>query len=157
MSKIDEYQIKELTQDNIKKLCLEERPEKRIFSWEEGLSFYWRMNELMLSLKEKRHRISQGATPWKRGIFQREKLSSFPEGEWASTESQREMMQEKVKLVCQGTALWKKGIFLRWSIEFFTGGWVRWCWVPKRDDPENQKNDYKTEEKSRKGKYKHLF
>lgn len=101
--------------------------------------------------------VCQGATPWKRGIFQREKLSSFSEGEWASTESQREMMQEKVKLVCQGTALWKKGIFLRWSIEFFTGGWVRWCWVPKRDDPENQKNDYKTEEKSRKGKYKHLF
>ena len=39
----------------------------------------------------------------------------------------------------------------------FTGGWVSYCWVPKRDDAENaenEKNDYKVDQGNRKNKYK---
>ena len=87
---------------------------------------------------------------WKEG------LSSLPEGEWAVAESQRGMTQDKVKLVYRCATPWKMGIFLRGRFELFTGGWVNWCWVPKRDDADNEKNDYKTDEGNRKGKYKHL-
>ena len=31
------------------------------------------------------------------------------------------------------------------------------CWVSKSDDVENEKNHYKTDERNKKGKYKHLF
>ena len=58
--------------------------------------------------------------------------------------------------MCHGAAPWKTGIFLRGRVEFFTGGWVSWCWVPKRDDTKNEKNNYKTDEGNKKGKYKHL-
>ena len=30
------------------------------------------------------------------------------------------------------------------------------CWDPKRDDAENEKNNYKTDEGNREGKYKHF-
>ena len=48
------------------------------------------------------------------------------------------------------------GIFLRERVELFTGGWVSCCWFPKRDDAENEKNNYKIDEGNRKGKYKHF-
>ena len=34
---------------------------------------------------------------------------------------------------------------------------MSWCYVPKRDDAENKKNDCKRDEGNRKGMYKHLF
>ena len=72
---------------------------------------------------------------------------------WAFAESRREMMQDKMKFVCQGATPWKTGIFLRGRVELFTGGWVSCCWVPKRDDTENEKNEYNTNEGNRKRKY----
>ena len=42
----------------------------------------------------------------------------------------------------------------RGRVELFTGGWVSCCWIHKRDDAENEKNDYKTNKENRKGKYK---
>ena len=67
------------------------------------------------------------------------------------------MTQHKVKLVCWCTMPWKTGISLRGRVELFTTWWVSCCWIPKRDDAKNEKNDYKTDEGNRKGKYKHLF
>ena len=87
------------------------------------------------------------ASSWEEG------LSSLPEGEWAIAESQRVKMQDEVKIVCRGATPWKTDIFLRGRIELFTGRWVSWCCVPKRDDTENEKNDYKTEKGNRKRKY----
>ena len=92
----------------------------------------------------------------KRVSFWEEGLSSLPECEWAVAESQRGMKQDEVKIVCRGATPWKMGIFLREKVELFTGGWVSWCWVRKRDDAENEKNDYKTGKGNRKGKYKPL-
>ena len=138
-----------------------EDPEKRYLPKGKGWTLYRRMSELLLSPKEGWHRMKwkvyakvqrpeKWASSWEEG------LSSSLEGEWAVAESQRGMMQDKVKLVCQCATPWKIGIFLRGRIEFFTGGWVRWCLVPKRDDAENEKNDNKTDKGNRKGKYKHL-
>ena len=93
----------------------------------------------------------------KRASSFEEGLSSLPEGEWGVAESQRGMMQDEVKIVFRGATPWKTGIFLRGRVELFTGGWVSWYWVPKRDDAEKEKNDYKTDEGNRKGKYKHHF
>ena len=92
--------------------------------------------------------------PEKRASSWDEELNSLSEGEWAVAESQRGMTQDEVKIVCQGATLWKTGIFLRGRVELFTGGWVSCCWVPKRDDVENEKSNYKTDERNRKGKYK---
>ena len=44
------------------------------------------------------------------------------------------MMQDKVKLACRGAMHWKKNIFQWGTIELFTGGWMSWYWVPKRDE-----------------------
>ena len=82
-------------------------------------------------------------------------MSSLPEGDWAVAKSQRRMTQHEVKIVCQDTTPWKTGIFLIERVDFFTGGWVSCCWVPKRDDAGNEKNDCMTDEENRKGKYKH--
>ena len=83
-------------------------------------------------------------------------LYPLPEGEWAVAESQRGMTQIEVRVVYQYAKPWKTGIFLRGRVELFTGGWVSCCWVPKRDDAENEKSNYKTDEGNRKGKYKHF-
>ena len=64
--------------------------------------------------------------------------------------------QHEVKNKCQGATAWKTGIFLRGRVDLFTGGWVTCYWVPKRDDAENEKSNYKTEEVNRKRKYKHF-
>ena len=61
-----------------------------------------------------------------------------------------------MRLVYQGAAPWKTVFFLRGRVELFAGGWVGWCWIPKKDDAENEKNDYKTDDGNKKGKYKHL-
>ena len=45
----------------------------------------------------------------------------------------RKMTQDKVKLVPQDSATWKISVFRRERIEPFTGGWMRWCWVSKKD------------------------
>ena len=82
-------------------------------------------------------RPEKQASSWEEG------LSSSSESEWAVAESQRGMKQDKVKLVCRCATPWKMGIFLRGTVELFTGGWVSWCWVPKKDNAENEKNDYK--------------
>ena len=84
-------------------------------------------------------------------------MNTLREDEWAVTESQREMTQDEVKSVCWGAAPWKTGIFLGGRVELFTGGCVSWYWVQNRDDAEDEKNDYKTDEGNRKGKYKYIF
>ena len=122
---------------------------------------YRRVSELLLSPKERWRRMkwkiyAEVQCPEKRASSWEEGLSSLPEGEWAVAESRREMTQDEVKNVCRGASPWKAGIFLRGRFELFTGGWVSWCWVPKRDDAENEKSNYKTDEGNRKGKYKHF-
>ena len=94
--------------------------------------------------------------PEKYNSTKEEEMSSWPEHERALAESQRRMTQNEVKTLCQGAAPWKTGIFLRGRVELFTEGWVNCCWVPKRDDAENEKNDCKTDGGNRKGKYKYL-
>ena len=78
----------------------------------------------------------------KNGHLPEEELSSLPEGEWAVAESQRGMTQDEVKIVCQGATPWKTGTFLKGRVELFTGGWVSFCWVLKRDDAEWSKKLY---------------
>ena len=127
-----------------------------------GWALYWRVSELLLSPKQgwrrmkwklyaKVQRTEKRVSSWGKG------LRSLPEGEWAVAESQTGLTQDEVKIICQSATHWKTGIFLRGRVEIFTGGWVTWCWVPERDDAENEKNDHKTDEGNRKGKYKHLF
>ena len=115
-----------------------------------GWTHYRRVSELLLSIKDHWRRIKwrlyatvqltkKRASSWDEG------LSSLPEGDCAVAESQRGMTQNKVKLACRCATQWKMRIFRRGEVELFTGGWVSWCWVPKRDDAENEKNDYKTD------------
>ena len=47
---------------------------------------------------------------------------------------------------------WETWFFQRGKDELFTGGWVSWSWVQKRDDAENEKNNYKEDEGNKKGK-----
>ena len=122
---------------------------------------YRRVNELLLSPKERWRRMkwkmyAKVQRPEKRASSWEEGLSSLPEGEWAVAESQRGMTQDKVKTVCQGARPWTTGIFLSGRVELFTGGWLSCCWFPKRDDAENEKSNYKTDEGNRKEKYKHF-
>ena len=130
-------------------------PERKVWA------LYRRVSELLLSPKEGRRsmkwklyakvqRPEKWASSWEEG------LSSLLEGEWAVAESQRGMTQDEVKILCQGATPWKTGISLRGRVELFTGGWVSCCWVPKRDDAGNEKNDCKTDEENGKGKYKHV-
>ena len=124
-------------------------------------ALYRRVSELLLSPKEGWHRMkwklyAEQQCPEKRAYSWEEGLSSLPEGEWAVTESPRGITQDEVKIVCRGATPWKTGIFLRGKVELLTGGSVSWCWVPKRDDAENQKSNYKTDEGNRKGKCKHF-
>ena len=62
----------------------------------------------------------------------------------------------KIKWVCRGVTIRKTGIFLRGTVELFTGGWVSCCWVPKRDDAKNEKNNYKKNEGNRKVTYNYF-
>ena len=125
-------------------------------------ALYRRVSELLLSPKEGWRRMKwkfhvKVQRPEKRVSSREEGLSSLPVGDWAVAESQRGMTQDKVKTVCRGATPWKAGIFLRGSVELFTGGWVSCCWVPKRDDAENEKNNYKKNQGNRKGKCKHFL
>ena len=150
-----------MTQDEVKTVWQGAAP------WKTGIFLrgrfeLWRVSELLLSPKEgsrmiKWNYFADVQRPEKQASSWEEGLSSLPEGEWAVAESQRGMTQDEVKIVCRGATPWKTGIFLRGRVELFTRGWVSWCWVPKRDDAENEKNDYKTDEGNRKGKYKYLF
>ena len=126
-----------------------------------GWALYRRVSELLLgpkggwrrmkwNLYAEVHCSEKRASSWEEG------LSSLPQDEWAVAESQRGMTQDEVKSVCRCATPWKTDIFLRGRVELFTGMSVSWCWVPKRDDAENEKNDYKTDKGNRKGKYKHL-
>ena len=92
--------------------------------------------------------------PEKQTYSWEEGLSYLPDGEWAGAEFQREMTQDKVKLICQGSTPSKMGIFLRGRVALITGGWVRCCRVPKKDDVENEKNDDIIVKGSKKGKCK---
>ena len=126
-----------------------------------GWALYRRVGELLLSSKERWRRMkwklyAEVQRPGKRASSWEEELSSLPEGERAVAESQGGMTQDEVKNVCRSATLSKTGIFLTGRFELFTGGWVSWCWVPKRDDAENEKSNYKTDEGYRKGKYKHF-
>ena len=119
------------------------------------------MSELLLSPKEEWRRMklklyAEEQRPEKRASSWEEEMSLLPDGEWAVAESQRGMTKDEMKTVCRGATPWKTGISLRGRVELFTGGWVSWCWVPKRDDAENEKSNYKTDEGYRKGKYKHF-
>ena len=122
-------------------------------------ALYRRVSELLLSPKEGWRRIEWNlydkANALK-DVHLPEKLSFLPVGEWAVAETQRGVTQDEVEIICQGATPWKTGIFVRGRVELFTGGWVSSCWVPKRDDAENEKNDYKTDEGKRKGKYNHF-
>ena len=125
-------------------------------------ALYRRVSELLLSPKEGWRRMKwkfhvKVQRPEKRVSSREEGLSSLPVGDWAVAESQRGMTQDEVKTVCRGATPWKAGIFLRGSVELFTGGWVSCCWVPKRDDAENEKNNYKKNQGNRKGKCKHFL
>ena len=120
------------------------------------------MSELLLSPKEGWHRMklklyAEEQRPEKRASSWEEEMSLLPEGEWAVTESQRGMTKDEMKTVCRGATPWKMGIFLRGRVELFTGGWVSWCWVSKRDDAENGNSNYKTDGGNRKRKYKHFI
>ena len=132
-----------------------------IGSKRKGGALYRRVSELLLSPKEGWRRIKwnlyakvqrpeKWASSWEEG------LSSLQEGDWAVAESQRGMTQDEVKIVCQGATPWKTGIFLRRRVKLFSGGWVSCCWVPRRDDVGDERNDCKTDKENRKGKYKHL-
>ena len=125
-------------------------------------ALYQRVSELLLSHKDEWRKMK-----WKLyAEVQRpeERVSSWEEGsssslgdEWAVAEYQRGMTQDKMKLVCRCATSWKMGIYLRARVESFTVGRESWCWVPKKDNAENEKNDYKTEKGNRKRKYKHFF
>ena len=126
-----------------------------------GWALYRRLSELLLSPKEGWRRMkwnlyAKVQCPEKRVSSWEEGLSSLPEDEWTFAESQTGMTQDEVKLVCRRATHWTTGIFLRGRIEFFTGGWVSRCWVPKSEDAENEKNNYNKNESNRKGKYKHF-
>ena len=130
-----------------------------IFQERKVWALYRRVSELLLSPKEGWRRMkwklyAKVQRPEKRASSWEEGLNSLPEGEWAVAESQREMTQDEVKNVCRGATPWKTGIFLRVRFELFTGGWVSWCWVPKKDDAENEKSNYMTNEGYSKGRYK---
>ena len=103
---------------------------------------------MKLNLYAKVQRSEIRASSWEEG------LSLLPEGEWAVAESQRGMTQDKVKFVYQIATPWKTEIFLEGRRELINGGRVSFCLVPKKD--ENEKNDYKADERKRKGKCKHL-
>ena len=156
------YQIKESQHSIISKYYVEKNAMRNghIPKWK-AWALYRRVNELVLSIKErwrseKWKYYAKVQPPEKRASSWEEGLSFLPEGESAVAESQRGMMQDKVKLVCHDAAPWKASICLTGRVEFFTGEWVSWYWVPKGDDAENEKNDYKTDEGNRKEKYKHL-
>ena len=124
-------------------------------------ALYRRVSELLLSPKEGWRRLkwklyAEVQRPEKRASSWEEGLSSLPEGECAVAESQRGMTQDGVEIVCRGATPWKTSIFLRRRVELFAGGWVSCCWVPKRDDAENEKSNYKTDKGNRKVKYKHF-
>ena len=130
-------------------------PEKK------GWALYRRVSELLLSLKEGWRRMkwefyAKVQRPEKWASSWEERFCSLSEGEWAVVESQGGMTLDEVKIVCQDATPWKTGIFLRGRVELFTGGWVSCCWVPKRDDAGNEKNDCKADEENGKGKYKHV-
>ena len=122
-------------------------------------ALYRKVSELLLSPKEGWRRMkwklyAKVQRPEKRASSWEEGLSSLPEGEWAVAESQRGMTQDKVKFVYQIATPWKTEIFLQGRLELITGGKVSFCWVPKKD--ENEKNNYKADERKRKGKCKDL-
>ena len=117
------------------------------------------VSELLLSPKERWRKMKwklyadvqcpkKWASSWEEG------LSSLMKGKLAVAESHRKMTQDQVQIVCRGATPWK-GIFLRGRV-IFTRGWVNCCWVSKRDGAEKEKNNYKTDEGNRKGKYKHF-
>ena len=99
--------------------------------------------------------INKTISPEKHDSSREESLISLREGGWAIAESQRGMTQDEVKIVCQGARPWKTGTFLIGRVELFTRGWVSCCWVPKKNDAGNEKNDCMTDEENRKEKYKH--
>ena len=130
-------------------------PERKVWA------LYRRVSELLLSPKEGWRRMkwkfyAKVQRPEKRASSWEEGLSSLLEGEWAVAESQRGMTRDEVKIVCRVVVPWKTSIFLRGRVELFTREWVSCCWVPKRDDAENEKNNYRETEENRKGKYKHF-
>ena len=130
-------------------------PERKVWA------LYQRVSELLLSLKDGWRRMKwklyvEAQRPEKQASSWEEGLSSSPESEWAVAESQRGITQDKIKLVCRYATPWDMGIFLRRRVELFTTGRVSWCWVPKKDDAENEKNNYKTDKGNRKGKHKHF-
>ena len=79
-------------------------------------------------------------SPEKHDSSREERMNCLPEGDWAVAESQRGLTQDEIKIVCEVVTPWKTGIFLRGRFEFFSGRWVSYCWVPKRDDVGWNKN-----------------
>ena len=101
--------------------------------------------------------ICQGAAPWKTGIFLKGRVEVFTKG-WASwcwlPKRDDAGWSEISLLMCN--ALKNEHLPER-------KGWALYRRVselvlsPKEGDAGNEKNDYKTDERNRKGKYKHLF
>ena len=137
-----------------------QRPEKRASSWEEGLSSLpegeWAVAESQRGMTQDEVKIvCRGATPWKTGILLRGRVELFTGG-WVSC----------CWVPKRDDAGWSENCMPRWNALknqhlperkgwAFTGGWVSSCWVPKRDGAGNEKNDCKTDEENRKGRYKH--
>ena len=76
------------TQDNMKTLCWEERPEKQTYSWKEELSFLpegqWVAAESQREMtQDKVKLICQSGTPSKTGIYLTGRVELFT-GQWVS-------------------------------------------------------------------------
>ena len=139
-----------------------QRHEKRVFSWEEGLTSLpkgkWAVAESQRGMTQDEVKcFMEVQRPEKRASSWEERLTFLPESEWAAAESQRGITQDEVKILCRGATPWKMGVLLRGKVELFTRVWVSCCWVPKKDDAENEKNDYKTDEGNKEEKYKYIF
>ena len=78
-----------------------------------GWALYWRVSELLLSLKEGWRRMkwklyAKVQRPEKRASSWEEGLSSLPEGEWAVAESQRGMTQGTRRMTARQTKKMEK-------------------------------------------------
>ena len=84
------------------------RPEKRVSSWEEGLSSLSEGERAIAEsqrgwLRMKRNLYAGVQRPEKRSSSWEEELSSLPEGEWAVAESQRGMKQRMRRVITRQT------------------------------------------------------
>ena len=101
------------TQDSMKKLSREERPENQMYCWEEGLGSLpvgkWTCAESWREMTQDQWNWYAKVQHPEKQVSSWERLSSLHEGELAGVESHREMALDNVKLICQHAAPWKNG------------------------------------------------